>query len=83
MGEALRGYPVRVSLIGVVLLALALVLLLAAEGPRLAARVGLDIGARRRAQRRSHLRVVSDESDEFARSVERDLEALPTIDKRD
>ena len=66
-----------------VLLALALVLLLAAEGPRLAARLGVDLGTRRHARRRSHLRVVSDESDDFARSVERDLEALPTIDKRD
>ncbi len=40
---------------------------------------------RKRASRRAHLRVVDpdDESDEFARSVERDLANLPTIDDRD
>jgi hypothetical protein len=40
---------------------------------------------RKRSSRRTHLRVVDedDESDEFARSVERDLANLPTIDDRD
>ena len=72
-----------------VLLAGAVAVLLAAEWPRVAARLGLDErapgrvprGPRRRA---SHLRVVEDdESDEFAASVQRDLESLPTIDERD
>jgi hypothetical protein len=35
-------------------------------------------------RRKGHLRVVRDEpDDDFARSVERDLAALPTIDERD
>jgi len=37
-----------------------------------------------RRHKKRHLRVVpTDESDEFARSVERDLANLPTIDERD
>jgi hypothetical protein len=41
---------------------------------------------RDRARRKSQLRIVrneSDDADEFARDVERDLAALPTIDPRD
>ena len=73
------------SLVGVVLLVAAIALLLAAEWPRLAARAGVDPKTRRaRARKRSHLRVVeNDDSDEFARAVERDLAKLPTIDDRD
>lgn len=73
------------SLVGVVLLVAAIALLLAAEWPRLAARAGVDPQTRRaRARKRSHLRVVeNDDSDEFARAVERDLAKLPTIDDRD
>lgn len=66
----------------VVLLAAAVVLLAAAEWPRLAGRVNL----RWRRRRRANLRVVTDESnetDDFAKSVERDLAALPTIDEHD
>jgi hypothetical protein len=33
--------------------------------------------------RKSHLRVVKTESDDFAKAVERDLAALPTVDDRD
>jgi hypothetical protein len=70
-----------VSVVGVVLLAAAVALLVAAEWPRLAARFGVDGRRRRDHQRRkSHLRLVRTESDEFARDVERDLAALPTID---
>jgi hypothetical protein len=66
------------------LLAAAVVLLVAAEWPRLARRFGVDGRKRRdRARRKAQLRVVRDESDEFARDVERDLAALPTIDPRD
>jgi hypothetical protein len=75
-----------VSVIGVVLLAAAVLLLAVAEWPSLASRVGVDLSSRRRARRRSRLRVVRDEpdeSDEFARSVERDLASLPTFDPRD
>jgi hypothetical protein len=73
-----------VSLIGVVLLIAAVVLVVAAEWPRLGKRAGLDDGARReRRRRKSHLRVVEDETDDFARAVERDLANLPTIDPRE
>jgi len=51
---------------------------------------GLLVGAdarrgRVRARKKAKLRVVSpsEEEEEFARSVERDLAALPTIDERD
>jgi len=81
------------SVFAVVLLVAALVLLAAAELPRLTGRRagGRSVRAirlRRRPGRRStHLHVVRDEeSDEFARSVERDLANLPTYDpgaKRD
>ena len=66
------------SLVGVVLLAAAVALLVAAEWPRLArGRPGVP-----RRRRKSHLRVVEpDDSDEFARAVERDLAKLPTIDR--
>ena len=72
------------SLVAVVLLIAALVLLGAAEWPRLAKLAGLDAKDRREKKlRKSHLRVVKDENDDFARAVERDLAALPTIDDRD
>jgi hypothetical protein len=72
------------SLIAFVLLAAALILLGATEWSRIAGRVGVEGRRRRsRAQRKSQLRVVRTETDEFARAVERDLAALPTVDDRD
>jgi hypothetical protein len=75
---------VIVSLVGVALLVAAVVLLCAIEWPRLS-RIVPGTKPARRHRKRSHLRVVpdDDESDEFARSVERDLANLPTIDERD
>ena len=67
------------------LLAGAVAVLAAAEWPRLAGRLGLAgrlPGATRR-RKASHLRLVRTESEEFAASVERDLNRLPTIDERD
>jgi hypothetical protein len=76
-----------VSVIAVVLLAAAVILLATAEWPRISRQVGAEAWqSRRRARRKSQLRVVegdADETDEFARSVERDLAALPTFDPRD
>lgn len=75
-----------VSVFGVVLLAAAVVLLAVAEWPSLASRLGRDLSSRRRARRRARFRVIEsepDESDEFARSVERDLASLPTYDPHD
>jgi hypothetical protein len=73
-----------VSLVGIALLVAAVLLLCAIEWPRLS-RVVPGSRPARRQKRRGHLRVVpdDDESDEFARSVERDLANLPTIDERD
>ena len=73
-------YPWGVSIAAIALLVAALVLLGAMEWPRLANR-----RPKRGKRKRPNLRVVSDddESDEFARSVERDLANLPTIDERD
>jgi hypothetical protein len=66
------------------LLACAVAVLAAAEWPRLSERFGLD-GRRQRARRRrkSNLRVLHPEDDDFAASVERDLAQLPTTKERD
>lgn len=70
-----------------VLVAGAVAVLVAAEWPRLTARLGMRDripGSRRRSRRKGHLRVVEDlPDDDFAASVQRDLERLPTIDERD
>ena len=67
----------------IALLAVAVVLVAAAEWPRLGERFGVDSRRRRqRAKRKASFRVVKDdEADEFAASVERDLANLPTIDE--
>ena len=73
-------YPWGVSIVAIVLLVAALALLGAMEWPRVARR-----RPKRSMRKRPNLRVVpdDDESDEFARSVERDLANLTTIDERD
>jgi hypothetical protein len=75
-----------VSWFGVVLLVAAAALLVAAEWHRFGDRVGAGSrrgSRRRRAKQKAQLRVVHPETEEFARSVERDLAALPTIDEQD
>jgi hypothetical protein len=69
-----------------VLLVLAALLAIAVEKPRLDKRFGA--AARRdrdRQRRKKQLRVITpdDESEEFIRSVQRDLDSLPTIEERD
>ena len=70
------------------LLAGAIVVLVAAEWPRLSSHLGIDERMearerRARAERKSKLRVVrDDETEEFEASVRRDLERLPTIEKK-
>ena len=67
----------------IVLLVAAVVLLGAAEWGRVA-KLGDARNQRKRARRKSQLRVVDTEpDDDFARSVERDLAALPTIDEHE
>jgi hypothetical protein len=80
-----------VSWLSIALLAAAVVILIGAEWPRLSTRFGA-VGARRheRARRKDKERLrlirsepMRSESEEFAASVERDLEQLPTIEERD
>ena len=69
-----------------VLLVLAAVLAVAVEKPRLERRFGASARHDRdRQKRKKQLRVVApdDESEDFIRSVQRDLDALPTIEERD
>jgi hypothetical protein len=69
------------------LLAGAVAVLIAAEWPRIGARLGLEERRLPRLRRRKspQLRLVPEsESEKFAASVERDLEKLPTtLDERD
>jgi hypothetical protein len=74
----------RVSWLFIALLACGIVILIAAEWPRLGERAGLQARERRRrARRKSHLKLLRTESDDFEASVQRDLERLPTIEERD
>jgi len=83
------------SPVAIVLLVAAAVLLVAAESARLrrpvarsshssrTAASGARFRGRRRGRGKPKLEIVRPESEEFARSVERDLAALPTIDEHD
>jgi hypothetical protein len=69
-----------------VLLVAAATLVVAVETPRLTGRFGADARRERaRNRRKKSFRVITpeDESDEFIRSVQRDLESLPTIEEKD
>jgi hypothetical protein len=69
-----------------VLLVLAAALALAVEKPRLERRFGSTARRDRERQRRKkQFKVITpdDESEEFIRSVQSDLDALPTIEERD
>jgi hypothetical protein len=76
-----------VSWLYIALLALAVLVLVGAEWPRLERRLGVDRRQRRqrrrRAERKASLRLLRTESDDFAASVERDLANLPTIEETD
>lgn len=74
------------SLPWLLVLVLAAALVVAVEWPRLGRRVGKSARREReRERRKKSFRVITpeDESDEFVRSVQRDLDALPTIEERD
>ena len=75
------------SVVWIALFAAALVVLVAAEWPRLDRAFGKEgRRGRERARRKANLKVIRNDEDsleEFAASVERDLDRLPTIDKRD
>lgn len=78
------------SWLSIALLACAVLAVMGAEWPRIARNFGFEARRRRdRARRKSKLTLLQtegdelDESDEFAASVQRDLQQLPTIDERD
>ncbi|MFL5981148.1 MAG: hypothetical protein ACJ74R_05515 [Gaiellaceae bacterium] len=74
------------GLVWIALLAAAVAVFVAAEWPRLDRKFGGQARRERdRSRRKANLTVIrNDESlEEFAASVERDLDRLPTIDKRD
>ena len=74
------------SVVWIALLAAAVAVLVAAEWPRLDRKFGGEARREReRKRRKEKFKVIrNDESlEEFAASVERDLDRLPTIDKRD
>ncbi len=61
-------------------------MVVAVEWPRIGRRFGASARREReRKRRKAKLRVVThdEESEEFVRSVQRDLDALPTIKERD
>jgi hypothetical protein len=78
-----------VSWLSVLLLACAVLAVVGAEWPRLRERLGVDSRRnRKRERRKSQLRLVrgeadADDAEDFAASVERDLEQLPTLDESD
>jgi hypothetical protein len=74
-----------VGVVAIVLAVCALMLVVATEWPRLGGRTGLSMPARRpRKRRKSNLTVIEGgDSDDFARSVEQDLDNLPVIEDRD
>lgn len=68
----------------IALLACAVAVLVAAEWPRLSSRTGLESRKRReRARRKSQLKLLRTETDEFEAAVQRDLEQLPVTKEHD
>jgi hypothetical protein len=74
-----------VSIFAIVMLTLAVALIVAAEWPRLGGRFGRQARVNRvRARRKREFAVIEgDREDDFAASVQRDLESLPVIEERD
>ncbi len=74
------------SPIAIVLLVAAVAIVAAAEWSRIASVFGGEgrsLRERKRRKANTNLRVVHPDHEEFARSVERDLASLPTIDEKD
>ena len=66
----------------IVLLALGVLVVAAAEWPRVSGVLGADARRRRdRERRKATLRVVRTDDDDFVESVRRDLDALPTTEE--
>jgi len=78
------GSITLVSWLSLALLVCAVAVVIGAEWPRLNERLGVDARRKReRARRKSQLRVLRSDTDDFAASVERDLDQLPTIEDYD
>ena len=80
------GYTGGVSWPWIVLLAIGVGVVVAAEWPRFERLAGADARRLRdREKRKAKLRVITTDhdDDEFVRSVQADLEALPTIEERE
>jgi hypothetical protein len=74
----------RVGWLMIALLACAVAVVVGAEWPRLSARYGNEARRRReRTKRKGQLKLLRTETEEFAASVERDLNELPTIEETD
>ncbi len=74
------------SVLAVVLIACAVLIVIGAEWSRLTARAraGGEARVRReRDRRKTQLRVIQGDRDDFAESVKRDLEQLPVIEEHD
>lgn len=83
-GPARPGTLARVSWPWIVLLAIGIGIVVAAEWPRFERLTGAEARRRRdREKRKAKLRVVSTHDDEFVRSVQADLDALPTIEEQE
>ena len=73
------------GIVALVLLACAVLLIVAAEWPRLSSRLGVEArGKRARRRRKASFTVIEgDAEDDFAASGERDLANLPVIGEHD
>jgi hypothetical protein len=68
----------------IALLTCAVAAVVGAEWPRLSGRFGNEARRRReRSKRKGQLKLLRTETEEFAASVERDLDRLPTIEETD
>jgi hypothetical protein len=68
----------------IALLALAAILVVAVQWRHIGEKVGAEARRRRdRERRKAQLRVIRSEDEEFAASVRRDLDRLPTIEERE
>jgi hypothetical protein len=75
-----------VSWVFAALLALAIVVLVGAEWPRLETRLGADARRKRERERRKQTLTLvhgEDDPEEFAASVRRDLSSLPLVEERE
>jgi hypothetical protein len=73
-----------VSWLSIALLLCAVAVVIGAEWPRLSERLGLEARRKReRAKRKAQLKLLRTDTDDFAASVERDLDQLPTIEDYD